>query len=56
MIAEVGQEVKTGDSIIVVEAMKMQNEMKSPKDGAVKEIRFETGATVNAGDVLAVIE
>ena len=56
VIAEVGQEVKTGDSIIVVEAMKMQNEMKSPKDGTVKEIRFETGATVNAGDVLAVIE
>jgi biotin carboxyl carrier protein len=56
IVAEVGQEVKTGDSIIVVEAMKMQNEMKSPKDGVVKEIRAEVGATVNAGDVLAVIE
>jgi biotin carboxyl carrier protein len=54
--AAVGQEVKTGDSIIVVEAMKMQNEMKSPKDGTVKEIRVAEGATVNAGDVLAVIE
>jgi biotin carboxyl carrier protein len=56
IVAEVGQEVKIGDSIIVVEAMKMQNEMKSPKDGVVKEIRAEVGATVNAGDVLAVIE
>jgi biotin carboxyl carrier protein len=34
----------------------MQNEMKSPKDGVVKEIRVAEGATVNAGDVLAVIE
>ena len=56
VVAEVGQTVKTGDSIIVVEAMKMQNEMKSPKDGVVKEIRAENGATVNTGDVLAVIE
>lgn len=56
VIAEVGTQVSAGDSIIVVEAMKMQNEMKAPKDGTVKEIRFEVGATVNAGDVLAVIE
>jgi biotin carboxyl carrier protein len=56
IVASVGQEVKTGDSIIVVEAMKMQNEMKAPKDGVVKEIRAAEGATVNAGDVLAVIE
>ena len=56
VVAEMGAEVKAGDSIIVVEAMKMQNEMKSPKDGTVKEIRFEVGATVNAGDVLAIIE
>jgi biotin carboxyl carrier protein len=51
-----GQEVKIGDGIIIVEAMKMQNEMKSPKDGTVKEVCFEIGATVNAGDILAVIE
>lgn len=56
VIAETGAEVKAGDSILVVEAMKMQNEMKAPKDGVVKEILVETGATVNAGDVLAVIE
>lgn len=56
VLAEIGAEVKQGDGILVVEAMKMQNEMKSPKDGTVKEIRFAEGATVNAGDVLAIIE
>jgi biotin carboxyl carrier protein len=56
VLVESGAEVKSGDGIIVVEAMKMQNEMKSPKDGIVKEIRFEVDATVIAGDVLAVIE
>lgn len=56
VLAETGAEIKTGESVIVVEAMKMQNEMKSPKDGIIKEIRFAEGATVNAGDVLVVIE
>ena len=56
VVVEVGAAVAAGDSIIVVEAMKMQNEMKAPKDGSVKEIRFAVGATVNAGDVLAIIE
>lgn len=51
-----GAEIKQGDGVLVVEAMKMQNEMKSPKDGIVKEIRFAEGTTVNAGDVLAIIE
>jgi biotin carboxyl carrier protein len=56
VLVEAGAEVKHGEGVLVVEAMKMQNEMKSPKDGVVKEIRFSEGATVNAGDVLAVIE
>jgi biotin carboxyl carrier protein len=56
VLAEIGAEVKQGEGVIIVEAMKMQNEMKSPKDGIVKEIRFAEGATVNAGDVLAIIE
>ncbi|MGI8639012.1 MAG: biotin/lipoyl-containing protein [Pyrinomonadaceae bacterium] len=56
ILVEQGAEIKQGDGVLVVEAMKMQNEMKSPKDGIVKEIRFEEGATVNAGDVLAIIE
>jgi biotin carboxyl carrier protein len=41
---------------MVVEAMKMQNELKSPKAGTVKEIRVEEGSTVLAGDILAMIE
>jgi biotin carboxyl carrier protein len=51
-----GQEVEAGAGIVVVEAMKMQNELKSPKTGTVAELRVEPGATVNAGEVLAVIE
>jgi len=51
-----GDEVKTGQGIVVMEAMKMQNELKSPKDGRVQKILTEEGATVNPGDTLAVIE
>jgi biotin carboxyl carrier protein len=54
--AAVGEPVEKGASVIVVEAMKMQNEMKSPIDGVVKEIRVSEGSTVNAGEVLLVIE
>jgi biotin carboxyl carrier protein len=56
ILVEEGAEVKHGEGIIVVEAMKMQNEMKSPKDGIIKEVRFAEGSTVNAGDILVVIE
>jgi biotin carboxyl carrier protein len=56
VLVAVGDEVKTKDGVIVVEAMKMQNEMRSPKDGVIKEIRAAEGETVNAGDVLVVIE
>jgi len=48
--------VEKGQPVIVVEAMKMQNEMRSPKDGTIKEIRVVEGATVNAGEVLVIIE
>lgn len=56
ILVEEGAEVTHGQGVIVVEAMKMQNEMKSPKDGIVKTIKVEEGATVNAGDVLVIIE
>jgi biotin carboxyl carrier protein len=56
VLVEQGAQVAAGDGIIVVEAMKMQNEMKSPRAGTVTEIRAAAGETVNAGDVLAVIE
>lgn len=56
ILVESGVEVAKGDGIIVVEAMKMQNELKSPKDGVVKDIRAAEGQTVNAGDILVVID
>ena len=49
-------EVKAGQGVIVMEAMKMQNEMKSPKDGRVQKILAAEGSAVNAGDTLAIIE
>ncbi len=51
-----GQEVTAGEGLIVVEAMKMQNEMKSPRTGRVTAIKTAEGAAVSAGDVLLVIE
>ncbi len=50
------QEVEAGQGILVVEAMKMQNEIKSPKKGLVRKISTTAGAAVNPGDVLATIE
>lgn len=56
VLTEAGAQVGAGDALVVVEAMKMQNELKSPKAGAVVELRAREGATVNAGEVLAVVE
>ena len=56
VLVQAGDKVEAGAGIIVVEAMKMQNEMKAPKAGTVVSINADEGATVNAGDVLAVIE
>lgn len=50
------EEVKAGQGIITMEAMKMQNELKSPKDGKVQKILTAEGSTVNPGDALAIIE
>jgi biotin carboxyl carrier protein len=49
-------QVEAGQGVVVVEAMKMQNEIKSPKKGVVRKIVASEGAAVNAGDVLAVVE
>jgi len=56
VLVALGDQVEAGASIVVVEAMKMQNEMKSPKAGTVIALNIETGDTVNGGDVLVVIE
>jgi biotin carboxyl carrier protein len=51
-----GDEVEVGSGVAVVEAMKMQNEIKSPKKGTIKKILVGEGAAVNAGDVLSIVE
>lgn len=51
-----GQVVHQGEPVIVVEAMKMQNEMAAAVTGTVKEIPVKAGQTVNPGDILVVIE
>jgi biotin carboxyl carrier protein len=48
--------VEAGQGVVVVEAMKMQNEIKSPKKGIVLKLAVAEGAAVNAGDVLATVE
>jgi biotin carboxyl carrier protein len=51
-----GAEVDAGAGVLVVEAMKMQNEIKSPKKGTIQKILVSEAAAVNAGDVLAIVE
>ena len=56
LLAELNASVRAGQGVIVVEAMKMQNEMKSPKDGTVSKILVSEGAAVAPGETLVVIE
>lgn len=56
VLLNAGDEVAARQGVLVVEAMKMQNEVQSPKAGKIAEIKVSEGQTVNAGDVLAVIE
>ncbi|HWP43565.1 MAG TPA: biotin/lipoyl-containing protein [Blastocatellia bacterium] len=51
-----GDEVAAGQGVLVVEAMKMQNEIKSPRAGRLTEIRVSEGSTVNANQILAIVE
>jgi biotin carboxyl carrier protein len=56
LLVREGDKVEPGAGVAVVEAMKMQNEIKSPKKGTVQKILIGEGAAVNAGDVLAIVE
>ena len=53
--AGVGERVKRGQAVVVLEAMKMENEIVSPVDGTVASVNVAQGANVNAGDLLASI-
>ncbi len=55
VMVRTGDAVEAGQGVLVVEAMKMQNEIKSPKAGKIERIAVQEGQTVNAGEVLAVI-
>jgi biotin carboxyl carrier protein len=56
VLAGVGTPVEAGKSVLLIEAMKMQNELKDPKTGVVKKINVAEGAAVDAGQVLAEVE
>jgi biotin carboxyl carrier protein len=56
ILVEPGSEVEAGQGIMVVEAMKMQNEIKSPKKGVVQKIAVAEGGSVASGDTLAIVE
>jgi biotin carboxyl carrier protein len=53
---QAGQTVKTGSVLVVLDAMKMENDLLSPVDGTVKAVKVQPGDAVNAGDLLVVIE
>jgi glutaconyl-CoA decarboxylase len=52
---QTGASVQAGDLLLVLEAMKMENEISAPVAGTVSEIKARDGDSVNSGDVLAVI-
>ena len=56
VLVEVGQDVEAGQAVVVLEAMKMENQINAEKAGKVKEIKVAAGDTVGAGDVVVVID
>ena len=56
VMASSGQEVKKGDALLILEAMKMENVIKAQGDGIVKEVQIEKGQTVDKGAILVEME
>jgi len=56
ILLQEGAQVGAGQGILVIEAMKMQNEIKSPKAGRIQKIMVATADAVNAGDIVAIVE
>jgi biotin carboxyl carrier protein len=56
VLVKVGDTVELRQPVVVIEAMKMENELRAPKAGTIKEVAVEPGAPVEAGRLLVVIE
>lgn len=56
VVVAIGDEVEIGDPIVVLEAMKMENNVNAEKAGTVTEVRVAEGDSVGGGDIVAVIE
>ena len=55
ILVEVGSEVEVGQAVVILEAMKMENQITAERAGTVKEIKVATGDTVGSGDVVVVV-
>jgi biotin carboxyl carrier protein len=56
VLAREGETIQAGQGIVVIEAMKMQNEVKSAKAGVLQKLMVREGVNVNAGEILAIVE
>jgi biotin carboxyl carrier protein len=56
LLTSAGTKVSTGQGIVVIEAMKMQNEIRAPREGTVRSILVREGQAVSAGEVVAIVE
>jgi biotin carboxyl carrier protein len=56
ILVKVGDKVSAGQGVVVVEAMKMENELRAPRDGVVKQVTAEEGRAVESGQTLALLE
>jgi biotin carboxyl carrier protein len=55
VLVKAGDRVEAGQGLLVVEAMKMQNEIRSPKSGTIERVLAEEGQAVNPGEVLCIV-
>ena len=55
VLVKTGDSVQAGQGLLVVEAMKMQNEIRAPKSGTIDRLAVVEGQTVNAGEVVAIV-